>query len=238
MAGHSKWAQIKRKKAVTDAKRGQAFTRHARLITIAAKDGGGDPSKNFKLRLAIDNARKTNMPNDTIDRAVAKGTGEGDGAAITSAVYEAYGPAKSALLVEAVTDNTNRTLTDVQQALTKNDGTMGKSGSVAWQFSRKGYLTFPASARTDELELALIEAGTDEIEEQDGMLAAMCAPEAFADVKNALDTAGIAPDDEQISTMPNDAIDVSDEERERIDRLTEALEDIDDVVSVTTNVGS
>ncbi|MCA9375821.1 MAG: YebC/PmpR family DNA-binding transcriptional regulator [Candidatus Doudnabacteria bacterium] len=238
MSGHSKWSTIKRKKGAADAKRGQIFTRHARMITLAAKQGGGNPEMNFALRLAIDNARNVNMPNDTIERAIKKGAGEGGADSVQSVVYEAYGPANVAFLIEGVTDNTNRTLTDVKQALTKNGGSLGQGGTVAWQFARRGVLSFPTSAKKDDLELALIEAGADEIEVQADMVVVYTAPDSLQEVQKALSEASVEVEDSEITMLPNDPVEVSEDDQRRVNQLVEALEEVDDVVSVTTTMSA
>ncbi len=236
MSGHSKWAQIKRKKAVTDTKKGQAFTRLARAITISAKEGGGDPSGNIRLRLAIDTARRANMPHDNIDRAIKKGTGEGLDQAVVTVLYEAFGPAGSAFLIEAVTDNTNRTLGSVREVLASRGGRLGESGTVAWMFVRKGHVAFPVGAKSDELELALIEAGAEDLEEQEGLVYVSCPPEAFGAVQHVLVKASVALKEAEVYTVANTPVTVADEDRERVEALVELLEALDDVVAVTTNV--
>lgn len=236
MSGHSKWAQIKRKKAITDAKKGKAFTRFARAITVTAKEGGGDPSGNIRLRLAIETARKANMPYENVERAIRKGTGEGSEQAVVSVTYEAFGPAHATFLIEAVTDNRNRTLGQIRELLGNHGGRLGEAGTVAWMFMRKGYVVFDAAARTDALELVLIEAGAEDVEEQEGQMHVSCPPEALSAVQKVLADASLPLYEAEVHTEAKDPVVVSVEDRARVETLAELLEELDDVVSVTTNI--
>lgn len=237
MSGHSKWSTIKRKKGANDAKRGQIFTKMANLITVAARSGGGDPEMNFKLRLAIDRARAENMPADNIQRAVKKGTGElAEGVQLEELKYEAYGPGGVALIVEAITDNKNRTLSEVKNALSDNGGRMGEMGSVAWMFDSKGVIRI-AGAGSDEMEMAAIEAGADDIEQQDEGLVITTAANKLSAVKDALTKVKVRVESADIELTPKDPLKVEDKDAlNKIEKLMEALDDLDDVNEVYGNL--
>lgn len=237
MSGHSKWSTIKRKKGTNDAKRGQIFTKMANLITVAARSGGGDPEMNFKLRLAIDRARAENMPADNIQRAVKKGTGElAEGVQLEELKYEAYGPGGVALIVEAITDNKNRTLSEVKNALSDNGGRMGEMGSVAWMFDSKGVIRI-AGAGSDEMEMAAIEAGADDIEQQDEGLVITTAANKLSAVKDALTKVKVRVESADIELTPKDPLKVEDKDAlNKIEKLMEALDDLDDVNEVYGNL--
>jgi YebC/PmpR family DNA-binding regulatory protein len=236
VSGHSKWAQIKRKKAVTDARRGAHFTKLIREITVAARSGGGNPDGNPRLRLAVDTARRASMPNDNIERAIKKGTGELEGVHYEEVAYEAYGPGGVALYVEVVTDNTNRTVAALRNILERHGGTMGTSGSVAWQFEKRGQI-YVNAARYDEdkvLEAAL-EAGAEDLARHDSEYVVSTQPVVFHQVQEALRRAGIEAEQAEISMIAKAEVGVGGREAERLIRLIEALEEQDDVDSVHAN---
>lgn len=237
MSGHSKWSTIKRKKGVNDAKRGQIFTKMANLITVAARSGSGDPEMNFKLRLAIDRARAVNMPVDNIERAIKKGTGELDkGVQLEELVYEAYGSGGVALIIEAITDNKNRTLSEVKNALSDNGGRMGEVGSVRWMFNSKGIIRI-SGVGSDEIEMAAIEAGADDIVKDNGELIIFTAADKLASVKEALTTAGAKVESADIELIPKDSLQVENKETlDKIEKLVEALDELDDVSGVYSNL--
>jgi YebC/PmpR family DNA-binding regulatory protein len=236
LAGHSKWSQIKRKKAVTDQKRAAAWGKLIREITVAAKAGGGDPGGNPRLRLAMDNARAANMPNDNIDRAIKKGTGELEGADYQEVTYEAYGPGGVALFIEALTDNVNRTVADIRHALNKHGGNLGTSGSVAWMFDPRGQIVFDAS-RVDEstvLEAAL-EAGAEDMEVDEESFTVYTSVSAFHAVQEALRERGLTWEDAELAMVPKNVVRVEGKDAEKLVKLLEALEDSDDVQKVYSN---
>ena len=239
MAGHSKWAQIKRKKGATDAKRGQLFSKLARAIIVAAREGGPDPGGNLALQNAIEKAKEAAMPKDNIERAIARGSGAaGDGAASYEAVsYEGYGPGGVALFVEALTDNRNRTAAEVRHLLTKNDGNLGESGSVAWLFERKGILLVDSdSVEEDDLTLAAADAGADDVEREGSSFRVTVPPEGLHSVRAALEEAGIAVESAEPTMVPKTIVSVEDERiARRIVSLMDALEENDDVQDVYAN---
>ncbi len=230
MSGHSKWATIKRQKGVADAKRSQVFTKMAKLITVAAK-GGGDSSMNFKLRLAIDRAREVNMPKDNIDRAVKRGAGGGEGTQVEEITYEAYGPGSVAMLIQTLTDNKNRTHSNLKHLLDTSGGRLAEAGSVAWQFELKGVVQAPLPQNgRDELELALIEAGASDITDEEGQLIVTSEPKALEAVKAALAQSGLTPGYADLEMVPKATVEVADEKVvAKLDELREALEADDDV---------
>lgn len=237
MSGHSKWHSIKHKKGAADAKRGKIFTKHARLIAIAAR-GGDDPDMNASLRTAIENAKAENVPNDNIKRAVEKGAGTGKDAAILHEVtYEAYGPSGIGIYIHAITDNKNRTLTNVRTAVTKNGGNMGDAGSVSYMFNQKGRFFIDAQGKDiEELQLELIEYGIDDMEEVDGKLEAYCAASDYGSVRDKLKEAGYKLEESQVTFVPENTIEVSDvETAKKILRIVDAVEEDDDVTDVYTN---
>jgi YebC/PmpR family DNA-binding regulatory protein len=236
VAGHSKWAQIKRKKAVTDRKRGQHFTKLIREITVAARAGGGDPGLNPRLRLAIDTAKAANMPAENIDRAVKKGTGELEGVDYQEISYEGYGPAGVAIYIETLTDNPNRTVSDLRYVLSRNDGTMGTSGSVAWQFERKGQIYVDATRYDeDSALLAALEAGAEDLRREDGVYIVTTELASFAAVQEGLRAAGIAFDEAELSMIAKNTVDVSGADAQKLLKLLDALDDLDDVQKVHSN---
>ncbi len=238
MSGHSKWSTIKHKKAAADAKRGQIFTKYIREITVAARMGGADPEANPRLRAAIAAARGVNMPKDNIERAISRGAGGLDGANIEEIRYEGYAPGGVAILIDCMTDNRNRTVSDVRSTLTKAGGNLGESGCVSWMFSQKGLFVFNREEVDEEqlMEIAL-EAGAEDIEDKpdEGSIEVTCEPEAFARVQQALETAGLKPQVAEISWIPGNTVAVEGEAAEKLLRLMERLEDLDDVQHVYAN---
>jgi YebC/PmpR family DNA-binding regulatory protein len=237
LAGHSKWAQIKRKKGATDAKRGQLFSKLTRAIIVASREGGPDPAGNLALQNAIEKAREASMPKDNIERAIARGAGAaGDGAAYETVTYEGYGPAGVAVYVEAVTDNRNRTAADVRSIFTKSDGSLGESGSVAWLFERRGVVLVDGDADEDELMLAAAEGGADDVEREGDSWRVTCAPEALTAVREAITAAGLTVESADPTMLPKTTIELADENAaKKVLRLMDALEENDDVQDVYSN---
>ncbi len=238
MSGHSKWATIKRKKAATDQKRGNLFTKLVKEITISAKMGGGDPSGNPRLRLAVDTARANSMPMDNIQRAIKKGTGELDGATYDEITYEGYGPAGIALIIETATDNRNRTVADIRHIMSRNNGSLGESGSVSWMFQRKGSLDVPKSAMQEEalMEL-LLDAGLEDLDCDDEVYYTVVTDiRDLENAKKALDEAGVAYENAKIDLIPENYIELEADDAEKVIRLIDALESNDDVQVVYTNM--
>lgn len=238
MSGHSKWSTIKRKKGAADAKRGALFTRLAREIVIAAREGGGDPETNFRLRLAVDKARAENMPKENIERAIRRGTGEDkDGAAFESITYEGYVGHGVAVMIEAVTDNRNRTVADLRHALTKAGGGMGELGSVAWQFDRIAYFSFPASAMNYDKAFELgIEAGANDVLEDDDTIEILAPVEAFKLIADALHKANVQPEEAELRYTPKQEMELGPEETVSVLKALEAIEELDDVQNVYSNL--
>ncbi|MHB1169715.1 MAG: YebC/PmpR family DNA-binding transcriptional regulator [Longimicrobiales bacterium] len=236
MAGHSKWAQIKRKKAVNDNKRGQHFTKLIREITVAARGGGGDPGMNPRLRLAIDTAKAANMPAENIDRAIKKGTGELEGVEYQEIDYEGYGHGGAALYIEALTDNANRTVADLRFTMNKYGGSLGTSGSVAWQFDRKGQIYVDADRHDEESTLlAALEAGAEDMQQADGQFIITTGMTSFAQVQDGLREAGIDIESAELAMVPKNMVDVHGDDAQKLVRLMEMIEDLDDVQKVWTN---
>jgi YebC/PmpR family DNA-binding regulatory protein len=237
MSGHSKWSTIKRKKGANDAKRGKIFTRLIKEITVAARSGGGDPEGNPRLRSAIITAKAENMPKDNIARAIKKGTGEIAGEVYDEILYEGYGPGGVAVLVECMTDNRNRTVADVRHYFTKSNGNLGESGCVAWMFEKKGLiLVDKETVSEEELMDQALEAGAEDIVEEDSEFQIFSAPEELDDVRDALGEAGVTFLDASISMVPKNTVDVTDEKVGRaLLKLLENLEDHDDVQNVHAN---
>jgi YebC/PmpR family DNA-binding regulatory protein len=236
MSGHSKWSSIKHKKAKTDAARGKQFTKLIREITVAARAGGGDPDGNPRLRLAVQAAKAANMPNDNIARAIKKGAGELDGSSYEEFSYEGYGPAGVGLIIDVMTDNRNRTTAEVRHALTKHNGSLGESNSVAWNFSAKGVMRVD-TGRCDEETLmnAALEAGAEDVQETDGTFEVYCAPADLASVSESLREGGIPLESVEIEKIPKTLVKLDGEEAKRMLRLMEMLEDLDDVQRVSAN---
>lgn len=238
MSGHSKWHSIKHKKGAADAKRGKIFTMHAKLITLAARDGGGDTDMNPGLRSAIDNAKADNVPNANIERAIKRGTGEDkDGAEISEAMYEGYGPAGTALYIQVVTDNKNRTVANVKNILSKNGGNMGGAGSVAYLFHQKGLIRIQAEpAKHEELELAAIDAGAEDIKIEDDTVEVYTDPKDLHNVKKKMQEAGFNTESAEITFIPENEIKIDDEvSAKKVLKLMEALEEDEDVSNVYSN---
>lgn len=236
MAGHSHWAGIKHKKAAQDAKRGKVFSKIARAIIAAARTGGGDPATNLSLRYAIDKARAANMPRDNIDRAVQKGTGELKGAEIAELTYEGYGPGGAGILVQVITENTNRTGPEVRRILEKRGGTLGKPGSVAWNFEKKALLTVSGDAvDEDRLIETALEAGADDVTNEGQAYAVTGPPDAFGDLVAALQRAGISAATSEVGFIPKSRVMLAADDARRMIEIIEALEDHDDVQSAITN---
>ncbi|MFA6227697.1 MAG: YebC/PmpR family DNA-binding transcriptional regulator [Patescibacteria group bacterium] len=239
MSGHSKWAKTHRQKSVTDAKKGAIFTKLANLITIAARESGGDPETNFKLRLAVDKAREANMPKDNIERAIAKGTGANkDGVNFEEIIYEVIGPAGAGFIIEAITDNKNRTVADLKSALNKNGGQLGSSGSVSWNFKRLGSLLIESSGLNEEQELELIDAGAEDIKKitETTEVEINTPVESLFQVANKAKEIGLNIKETSIIYQPKEEITITDAaDRERIERLYGAIDDLDDITNVYTN---
>ncbi|NMW19071.1 MAG: YebC/PmpR family DNA-binding transcriptional regulator [Chlorobiaceae bacterium] len=238
MSGHSKWATIKRKKAVTDQKRGSLFTKLVKEITIAARMGGGDPSGNPRLRLAVDTARDNSMPMDNISRAIKKGTGELEGVTYDEITYEGYGPAGIALIIETATDNRNRTVADIRHIMSRNNGSLGESGSVSWMFQRKGSLDVPrSSAGEDQLMEILLDAGLEDLNGDDeNYFTVITDVKELENVKKALDDAAIAYENAKIDLIPENYIELEADDARKVIKLIDALENNDDVQAVYSNM--
>jgi YebC/PmpR family DNA-binding regulatory protein len=236
MSGHSKWSQIKRQKGANDAKRGAVFTKLAREITISARAGGGDPDANYRLRLAIEKARAENMPAENIKRAVEKAAGGAAAEQFEEMVYEGYGPGGVAILVEAATDNKNRTAADVRAMFAKNGGQLGGSGAVAWQFEQRGVVAISRDGNDpDEVALAAIDAGADDVYTDGDPIEIMTEAQALENVRKLLESAGLPIESAELTMQPKSAIEVDANVARQNLRLIEALEDLDDVQRVTAN---
>jgi YebC/PmpR family DNA-binding regulatory protein len=240
MSGHSKWATIKRKKGATDAARGRLFTRLIKEITIAARNGGGNPDANPRLRLAIQTAKSGNMPADNIKRAIQKGTGELPGVAYEEVTFEGYGPGGVAILVDVVTDNNNRTVSEMRHVFSRNNGNMGNTGSVAWMFTKKGTIGVPKTGQKfplteDDLLGIILDAGADDMAADDHEYTITTSPQAFDAVKKALEDKGITVESAALSMVPQNMVKVTGKEAEQVLKLMEALEEHDDVQNVYAN---
>jgi len=236
MSGHSKWSSIKHKKAATDAKRGKIFTKVIKEITVAARMGGGDIETNPRLRTAVQAAKAENMPKDNIERAIKKGTGELEGVSYEEIIYEGYGPGGAAVLVESLTDNKNRTVADIRSIFGKNGGNLGENGCVAWMFDKKGYIVVERSAvDEDTLMETALEAGAEDIREDDSNFEVITEPGDFDAIKEAIDTASISYIDAEVTMLPQNTTNLTGKEAEQMMRLMEMLEDCDDVQKVYTN---
>jgi YebC/PmpR family DNA-binding regulatory protein len=236
MAGHSKWAQIKRKKAVTDARRGQLFTKLLKEISVAARLGGGDQSGNARLRVAVQEARSSNVPNDNIERAIKKGTGELEGVRYEDVSYEGYGPSGVAILIEAVTDNRNRTVAELRHLFSRNGGNLGENGCVAWMFDQRGYFAIDRDSISEEqfMEIA-IELEVDDVATEDDAFEMFTAPERFAEVREGLEKLEVKTSTGQLARLPQNYVKADSEKVPQILRLIESLEDQDDVQNVWAN---
>ena len=236
MAGHSHWANIAHKKSLIDAKRGKLWSKLARGIIVAAKEGGGDPAMNLKLRYAINDAKAVSMPKDNIERAIKKGTGELEGGNLEQALYEGYGPAGVAVLCEIYTDNRNRTAPEIRKLFEIAGGKLGATGCVAWMFDRKGVAVVPAD-KVDEdrlMELAL-DAGADDVRQDGDQYEIIAEPDSFGAVCAALEAAGIEAESTKLTRIPKDTVDITGEDARRVLKLMEALDDHDDVQNVSAN---
>lgn len=235
MAGHSKWANIQHKKARVDAKRGKIFTKLIKEITIAAKLGGGDPASNPRLRLAMDKAWDNNMPKDNVQRAIDKGTGNLEGVEYVELRYEGYGIAGAALMVDCMTDNKTRTVADVRHVFTKNGGNLGTDGCVAFNFEHQGYLVFVNVNEDDLMEAALDAGAEDVIIDDEGIIEVITSPAQWADIKTKLEEAGFKAEDGDVTMRAQNTIELSGEDAEKMQKLIDALEDLDDVQNVYTS---
>lgn len=237
MAGHSKWANIKHRKAATDAKRGKVFTRIAKEITVSARLGGGDPAANSRLRLAVQNARAVNMPSDTIKRAIQKGTGEIEGVSYEEITYEGYGPNGVAMIVEAVTDNKNRTVADMRSIFSKGGGNLGESGSVAWNFERKGVIYLADNGAGEETMLEhVLESGAEDMEKNDDGFVVYCPFDAFAQCVRYFEEHGFEVRESRFEYLPNTTMKIDNPaDAQKLLKLVDTLEDHDDVQNVFAN---
>jgi YebC/PmpR family DNA-binding regulatory protein len=236
MAGHSKWAGIKHKKAIVDSRRGKLFTKLARAITVAAKEGGGDVDGNPALNLAVQKAKDASMPKDNIERAIAKGTGEGgDADALEAITYEGYGTAGVAILVEATTDNRNRTGSEVRHTFSKHNGNLGEPGSVAYLFDKKGVVVVDSSRYSEDDLMVAIDAGAEDIGVDDDMFEITCEPADLAAVRAALDEAGIEVESAEVAQLPKTRVELDEDGATKLMRLIDGLEDLDDVDAVHAN---
>ena len=236
MAGHSKWANIKHKKARLDAKRGKLYTKLIREITVAARLGGGDVDDNPRLRAAVDNALGANMPKDTIERAVARGAGGQEGADVEELVYEGYAPGGTAILIEAMTDNRNRTVAEVRYAFNKHGGNLGTDGSVAYLFNKQGVITFGPGADEEQIMDVVLDAGAEDIEtEDDGAVSVVTPWERLSGAVAALKEHGLEPDMAEVTMVPTNSSPCDAEQAEKVLRLIDALEELDDVQNVYSN---
>jgi YebC/PmpR family DNA-binding regulatory protein len=236
MSGHSKWHSIKHKKGAADAKRGKLFTKLARAITVAARDGGGDPDGNPTLATAIQKARDASMPKDNIQRAIDRGTGAGsEGEAIEGVTFEGYGPGGAAVFVEALTDNRNRTSAEVRHAFTKHNGSLGEPGSVAWIFEKRGVIVVDGDRYSEDDLMPAIDAGAEDVHEEEGLLRVLCQPSDLSAVRLALEAAGVEPQSSELTMEPKSTVEVKGNDAKSLMGLIEALEDQDDVDSVHAN---
>jgi YebC/PmpR family DNA-binding regulatory protein len=236
MSGHSKWATTRRKKAVIDAKRGKMFTKLIKEITIAAREGGGDPEGNPRLRLAVDNAKAANMPQDNIERAIKKATGELEGHTYHELTYEGYGPNGIAIMVEVATDNKNRTVAEIRHLFSKGGGSLGENGSVAWMFDRKGIILLPKKDHTeDEIMEIILEDGAEDLHVEDDYFEVQTPMEAFEPVRKAIVNKSVEIENASLQWIAKNAVSVEGEDAEKVMKLIESLEDSDDVQNVYSN---
>ncbi len=236
MSGHSKWASIKHQKGVTDARRGQLFTKLSREIIIAAKEGGGNVDMNFRLRLAVQKARDANMPMDNIDRAVKKGTGEIEGGQLAELTLEGYGPNGIAILVTALADNRNRAIQEVRSTFTRHGGSLGEAGCVAWMFDNKGTIVVNAGDKdTEEIELAAIDAGAEDVTTEGGYIEIYTLPEDLEKVREAIEKTGVEIESSETSMIPKTVVELDEKAGVQALRLMEKLEELDDVQNVYSN---
>jgi YebC/PmpR family DNA-binding regulatory protein len=236
MSGHSKWHSIKHKKGALDAKRGKIFTRIIKELTVAARVGGGDPNMNPRLRTIIADAKAANMPADNIQRAIRRGTGEEPGVTYEEVTYEGYGPGGAAVIIEVLTDNRNRTVGELRHMLTKHGGNLGESNSVAWMFQKKGYIVIEKSkAQEDTLMDAVLDAGADDLRDDDDNWEVLSAPSAFEAVREAVKKLGVEPASAQVAMLPQNYVKLEGKPAQQMVRLMEALDDHDDVQHVWSN---
>ncbi len=236
MAGHSKWANIKHKKAANDKKRGKIWTKLLREVTVAAKAGGGEIESNPRLRLAVDKANGANVPRDTIERAIKRGAGGDDTDNYDELRYEGYGPGGAAVIVDCMTDNRNRTASEVRHAFTKHGGNLGTDGSVAYMFSKQGIISFAPGADEDAIMEAALEAGAEDVvTNDDGSIDIMTTPEEFSDVNDAIKASGLEPDNAEVTFSASTMAELDQDSAEKLMKLVDHLEDLDDVQEVYTN---
>ena len=236
MSGHSKWASIKHKKGALDAKRGKIFTRLIKELTIAARNGGGDPDMNPRLRSVIADAKAANMPADNIKRAIRKGTGEEPGVSYEEAQYEAYGPGGAAVIIDCLTDNKNRTVGELRHTLEKHGGNLAASGAVSWMFAKKGYIVIEKSkAEEEKLMSAVLDAGADDLQDDGDNWEVLSAPEAFMAVRDAVKQLGIEPVSAQVSLIPQNLVMLAGKVAQQMLKLMEVIDDLDDVQHVWSN---
>ncbi len=235
MSGHSKWSTIKHKKAAADNKRGQAFTKLGRAITIAAKEGGPDTASNFKLRLAVDKAREVNMPKANIERAIEKGSGQGGVANLEMAVYEGFGPAQVAVMIEVVTDNKNRTAAEIKKVFERGGGSLGQPGSVAYLFNKKGRLLLAKAADVDSQVLKLIDLGADEVDESGESVEVLVPAQHLGQMRDQLIKAGFSVQTAELIYKPQSLVELTSEQETKLTEWLDALEELDDVQAVYTN---
>ena len=237
MAGHSKWANIQHRKKAQDARRGKLFTKLIREVTIAAREGGGDPDGNARLRLAMDKAFAGNVPKDTVDRAIRRATGEAGADTLEEVRYEGYGPGGTAVMVDCVTDNRNRTVAEIRFAFSKCGGSLGTGGSVAYLFSKVGQLSFPPGTDEDRLMEAALEAGAEDVvANDDGSLEVLTVPEEFGDVRDGIVSDGLEPEQAEVTMRPSTSVSLDTDDARQVVRLLDMLEDLDDVQQVYSNV--
>ena len=237
MSGHSKWSQIKRQKGAADAKRGQLFTKLGREITVAARAGGADPEGNPRLRLAVQRARESNMPMDVIKRAIDRGAGGGDATALEEVVYEGYGPGGTAILVEAMTDNRNRTVAEIRNAFTRGGGSLGESGCVAWNFEQRGVIAVePDGADPEEVALQAIDVGAEDFQVADGTVELYTDPASIDEVRQALERQGMKVASAETAMLPKTTLELDPKDAVTVLKLMEQLEDLDDVQRVYSNL--
>ena len=238
MSGHSKWSTIKHKKGAADAKRGQLFTKLTREITVAAREGAPDPEMNFRLRLAVDNAKAQNMPKDTIERAIAKGSGKGaDGTALEELVYEAYGPGGTGFIIQTLTDNRNRATSGIRSKITRSGGNLAANGAVSWNFEQKGLVTLEVEdADPEEIALEVMDIGAEDIDIEDDFISITFPFSEFARAKNELESlSNVRVENAELAMIPNSTVDLEKSQAVQILRLLDELEDLDDVSKVFTN---
>lgn len=236
MAGHSKWANIKHRKGAQDAKRGKIFTKLIKEVTVAARIGGADLESNARLRLAVDKAKQANMPKDNIDRGIKKGTGDLDGVTYEEDIFEGYGPGGVAVIVEFMTDNRTRTVADVRHAFNKHGGSLGVSGSVAFMFDRKGQIIFTDNNDFETIFEAALEAGAEDVKEEDGFIEVVTDPTEFETVKNSLEEQGLTYESAEVTMIPQNLNPVEGNQAESLMKMIDVLEDNDDVQNVYTNL--